>query len=285
MKGIILAGGTGSRLWPLTNSINKHFLPIFDKPMIHYSLSTLMLAGIREILIISTPVNLELLRNHFGNGNNLGLELKYEQQVSPLGIPDGIRIAQEFLFEDNFALILGDNVFHGAGLGQSLMINNEHSGAKIFCTNVADPSNFGIVEIKGNRIISMEEKPKKPRSKLAITGLYFFDSKAVNKVSELKPSQRGELEIVDLLKLYLNENNLHYQILPRGTAWLDTGTTYSILEASQYIETIQKRQGLMVACIEEIAWRNNWISSSDLLKLTEKIPNQNYLKYLLELIQ
>jgi glucose-1-phosphate thymidylyltransferase len=284
MKGILLAGGKGNRLWPLTNSINKHFLPIFDKPMIHYSLSTLMLAGINQILIISSYQNLKLFQQHFGNGNSLGLTLEYREQKAPIGIPNGISIAKDFIKKDNFALMLGDNIFHGVGLGKSLRQFQDTSGAKIFCANVSSPQDFGVVEILNNKIVSLVEKPISPRSKLAITGLYFFDSKAINLVSELQLSARGEYEIVDLLKLYLDINELEYEILPRGTAWLDTGTPIGILEASQYVETIQKRQGLQIGCLEEIAWRNQWISDQELLNLARQIPNSNYAKYLYELV-
>lgn len=285
MKGILLAGGNGTRLWPLTNSINKHLLPIFDKPMIHYSLATLMLAGINQILIISSYQNLKLLKQHFGDGEQLGLSLEYAEQTSPIGIPNGISIAKDFIKKENFALILGDNVFHGSGLGKSLSQFQNSSGAKIFCANVANPKDFGVVEIFNNRIVSIVEKPISPRSKLAITGLYFFDSKAIKFASELEISARGEYEIVDLLKKYQNINELKYEILPRGTAWLDTGTSIGILEASQYVETIQKRQGLQIGCLEEIAWRNKWISDQALYDIAKQIPNLTYAKYLYELVE
>ena len=284
MHGVILAGGSGSRLWPLTRSINKHFLPVFDKPMIHYPLATLMLAGINDIMIISSRSSIDLFNQHLGNGSHLGMNIVYKIQENPEGIPQGISIASEFIGSNKFCLILGDNVFHGTGLGKSLESNNHHSGAKIFCYSVSDPSQFGVAYIEQGKIRALVEKPKDSRSKLAITGLYFFDSEAINFVQNLKPSKRGELEIVDLLNIYLDKNQLNFEVLPRGTAWLDTGTPDSLLEASKYIEIIEKRQGLKIGCIEEIAWRNNWISSTQLRKIAEKIPNPAYSKYLLELI-
>lgn len=284
MRGVILAGGTGSRLWPLTNSINKHFLPVFDKPMIHYPLATLMLAGIKDIVIISSGSTIDLFNLHFGNGDHLGINLVYKIQEKPEGIPQGISIASEFIGSDKFCLILGDNIFHGAGLGKSLESNSHHYGAKIFCYPVFDPTHFGVAYIDAGKIHKLVEKPNDSKSKLAITGFYFFDSDAIDFVQNLKPSKRGELEIVDLLNIYLDKNRLDFEVLTRGTAWLDTGTPDSLLEASKYVEIIEKRQGLKIACIEEIAWRNNWISSEQLLKLAGQIPNSSYSKYLSELI-
>jgi glucose-1-phosphate thymidylyltransferase len=283
MRGVILAGGSGSRLWPLTKSINKHFLPIYDKPMIHYPLATLMLAGINEVMIISTIQTIQLFKTHFGDGRNFGISLQYEIQEKPEGIPQGISIASKFIGEEKFCLILGDNIFHGSGLGKALVSDQYQSGAKIFCYPVSNPSQFGVAYISKGKIEALVEKPMDPRSKLAITGMYFFDTEALNYVNELIPSQRGELEIVDLLNIYRNKNKLSYKILPRGTAWLDTGTPDSLLEASKYIEIIEKRQGLRIASLEEIAWRNNWISHSKLQKIAKEIPNPMYRKYLLEL--
>ena len=284
MRGIILAGGTGSRLWPLTKSVNKHFLPIFDKPMIYYPLSTLMLAGIKEILIISSAEHIDTFKNHFLDGSSLGIELSYKIQEKPGGLPQGISVGKEFIGEENFALILGDNVFHGVGLGKSLQMEEHFEGSKIFCYQVSNPSQFGVAEIINNHIISIEEKPDNPKTNLAITGLYFFDNNAKNFVEDLKPSARGELEIVDLLRKYLHINKLDFEILPRGTAWLDTGSPSSLLEASEYIQIVEKRQGMKISSIEEISWRNGWISNSELILLAEKTVNSEYRDYLLKLI-
>ena len=284
MRGIILAGGTGSRLWPLTKSVNKHFLPIFDKPMIHYPLSTLMLAGIREILLISSPLHIDMFRNHFGDGSQYGLSLEYAIQEKPSGLPQGITIAKDFLRNGSFALILGDNVFHGVGLGQSLNARQNFEGSRIFCYQVSNPEQFGVAEISSNRIISLEEKPRDPKSNLAITGLYFFDNQAIQFARELTASLRGELEIVDLLMKYMQIEKLDFEILPRGTAWLDTGSPSSLLEASEYIQIVEKRQGMKIASIEEISWRNGWINSLQLEILARDNVNPEYAKYLLNLI-
>jgi len=284
MRGIILAGGTGSRLWPLTKSINKHFLPIFDKPMIYYPLSTLMLAGIREILIISSPEHIETFRSHFSSGSNLGIKLSYKIQDKPGGLPQGISIGKGFIGDENFALILGDNIFHGVGLGQSLRLDENFVGSKIFCYQVSNPKQFGVIEIVDGTIKSIEEKPKFPKSNLAITGLYFFDNHAKEYVEDLTPSSRKELEIIDLLKKYLRFNKLDYEILPRGTAWLDTGSPSSLLEASEYIQIVEKRQGTKIASIEEISWRNGWISDRELVQLANSGVNPEYRDYLLGLV-
>jgi glucose-1-phosphate thymidylyltransferase len=284
MRGVILAGGTGTRLWPLTKTINKHLLPIFDKPMIYYPLSTLMLAGIREIVIISNPQHIELFRTLLGDGSDYGLEITYLVQNKPGGLPQGILIASDFIGNENFALILGDNVFYGVGLGSALNLRKEFSGAKIFCYQVSNPNNFGVLEVEGKKVLSIEEKPDKPKSNLAITGLYFFDNKARFLAKEIKPSLRGELEIVDLLKIYALEAQLDFEIFPRGTAWLDTGSPESLLEASEFIQIVEKRQGNKVACLEEIAWRNGWISEQQLIKLSKSIFSQDYKKYLLNLL-
>jgi len=284
MRGVILAGGNGTRLWPLTKTINKHLLPIFDKPMIYYPLSTLMLAGIREIVIISNPQHIDSFRTLLGDGSNYGLEISYLVQNKPGGLPQGILIASDFIGSENFALILGDNVFYGVGLGSALNLRKEFSGAKIFCYQISNPKNFGVLEVEGKKILSIEEKPNKPKSNLAITGLYFFDYKAKFLAEEIKPSLRGELEIVDLLKIYSLEDQLDFEIFPRGTAWLDTGSPESLLEASEFIQIVEKRQGNKVACLEEIAWRNGWISEHQLIKLTKLIFSQDYKTYLLNLL-
>jgi glucose-1-phosphate thymidylyltransferase len=284
MHGIILAGGMGSRLWPLTKSINKHFLPVFDKPMIYYPLSTQMLMGIRELTIVSNPIHIDLFKDLFGNGSNYGLDINYVTQNNPGGLPEGISLASKFIGEENFSLILGDNIFYGVGLGQSLNVQQDFIGARIFCYQVANPQAFGVAEIEENEILSIEEKPAFPKSNLAITGLYFFENEAKHLVSSLKPSSRGELEIVDLLNIYLRDKKLSYEIFPRGTAWLDTGTPESLLEASEFVHVIEKRQGAKVACIEEISWRNGWISDKELANLANSSFNPEYKKYLLNLI-
>ena len=285
MRGIVLAGGSGSRLWPLTKSVNKHLLPVFDKPLIHYPLATLMLAGIRKILIVSGPGHLEMFKSHFGSGNQLGLEIEYQLQPIPGGLPQGIILAENFIGNESFALILGDNIFHGVGLGQSLPSRAEFNGAKMICYQVSDPERFGIAEIQNGNVISLVEKPKLPKSNLAITGLYFFDMNAIDYAKKLDPSARGELEIVDLLRTYLENGALNYEILPRGTAWLDTGTPDALLEAANYIQVLEKRQGLTVSCIEEIAWRNGWISDSELNELANSSSNPEYVSYLKTLLK
>ena len=285
MKGIILAGGNGSRLWPITKSVNKHLLPIFDKPLIHYSMATLMLAGIRNILIVSGPGHIDMFKSHFGNGKQLGLEIEYLLQPVPGGLPQGIILAEKFISDDSFTLILGDNIFHGVGLGQSLPLKADFDGAKMNCYQVSDPERFGVAEIQNGQVLSLAEKPKLPKSNLAITGLYFFYSKAIHYAKSLKPSARGELEIVDLLRIYLEVGKLNFEILPRGTAWLDTGTPEALLEAANYIHVLEKRQGLKVSCIEEIAWRNGWISNTELSDLANTSNNPDYSNYLQNLIK
>ena len=285
MKGIILAGGNGSRLWPITKSVNKHLLPIFDKPLIHYPMATLMLAGIRKILIVSGPGHIEMFKSHFGSGIQLGLEIEYQLQPIPGGLPQGIILAENFISDESFALILGDNIFHGVGLGQSLQLKADFTGAKMNCYQVSDPERFGIAEIQNGQVLSLVEKPKLPKSNLAITGLYFFDAKAIDYAKKLNPSARGELEIVDLLRNYLESGTLNYEILPRGTAWLDTGTPEALLEAANYIHVLEKRQGLKVSCIEEIAWRNGWISDAELIKLAHDTNNPDYASYLQNLLK
>lgn len=285
MRGIILAGGSGSRLWPLTKSVNKHLLPVFDKPLIHYPLATLMLAGIRKILIVSGPGHIEMFNSHFGTGNQLGIEIEYQLQPNPGGLPQGIILAENFIMDESFALILGDNIFHGVGLGQSLPSKANFTGAKMICYQVSDPERFGIAEIQNGKVLSLAEKPKIPKSNLAITGLYFFDHKAIDYAKKLNPSARGELEIVDVLRAYHDHGTLNYEILPRGTAWLDTGTPDALLEAANYIQVLEKRQGLKVSCIEEISWRNGWISDSELNELANGTNNPDYASYLQHLLK
>lgn len=285
MKGLILAGGTGSRLWPNTKATNKHLLPVYDKPLIHYPLATLMLAGISDIAIVSSPLHMPGFKSLFSDSQKLGLKLVFIEQKTPAGLPQGISLAQKFLGKDSFAMILGDNIFHGVGMGKSL-INLEHSsGAKIFCYNVANPENFGVAQISENRIVKLDEKPKNPNTNLAITGLYVFDNDAISLAAPLKPSARGELEITDLLRCYLEKNSLEFEILPRGTAWLDTGTSKSLLDAGNYVRIIEERQGSKVACLEEISWRNFWISNGDLKSIASECISPEYSDYLTALLR
>lgn len=280
-----MAGGKGSRLFPLTLATNKHLLPVYDKPMIYYPLSTLMLAGIREILIITNPEHVNFFSKLFGDGTDYGLEIIYLAQQNPGGIPQGITIAKKFIGDEDFALILGDNVFYGVGLGTSLQNNEKVQGAKIYCYHVAQPEKFGIAEVIQNKIISMIEKPNNPKSNLAITGLYFFNNIAKTLVQDLTPSDRGELEIVDLLNIFLEKKQLEFEILPRGTAWLDTGSPEGLLEASEFVSIIEKRQGTKVASIEEIAWRNGWINDKALIKIASFYPSNSQKSYLLNMIK
>lgn len=287
MKGIILAGGTGSRLFPATIATSKHLLPVFDKPMIYYPLSTLMLAGIREILIISTPHDLPGYQKLLGNGKQLGLDICYKDQPSPDGIAQAFILGENFINRDNVALILGDNIFHGYNLAS--IVKNAATltnGAHIFGYYVNDPERYGVAEINNNnQVISIEEKPSKPKSNYAVTGLYFYDSKVVEVAKSLKPSDRGELEITDINKYYLEKNSLVMTKFSRGFAWLDTGTHESYLDASHFIATIERRQGLKIGCIEEIAFNNNYITSEQLLKLAANLANNDYGKYLLRLAE
>jgi len=282
MKGIILAGGSGSRLYPITLSISKHLIPIYDKPMIYYPLSVLMLAGIREILIISTSEHINLYKVILGDGSRVGLKIFYKIQTEPRGLPDAFIVGEEFIAGEKVALILGDNLFFGQGFTPIL---NEASsfkeGAIIFGYYVKNLKEFGVVEIdKNGRVISLEEKPDNPKSNYAIPGLYFCDEEVVNIAKALEPSPRGELEIIDLLKEYLKKEKLQVQLLGRGFAWLDTGTYDGLLEASNFVRTIQKRQGLYIACIEEIAYKKGFITQLDLQKIADTMSNTDYGKYL-----
>jgi glucose-1-phosphate thymidylyltransferase len=278
-KGIILAGGSGSRLYPTTKAISKQLLPIYDKPMIYYPLSVLMLAGIRDILIISTPRDLPLFKSLLGDGELWGLNFTYQIQPSPDGLPQAFILAEKFIGDDLSTLILGDNIFYGDSFHNLLASASDCcEGATVFAYRVNDPERYGVVEFNENQqVISLEEKPKSPKSNFALTGLYFYDNKVINFAKRLKPSLRGELEIVDLNRLYLDESNLNIKIMGRGYAWLDTGTQKSLLEASQFIETIENRQGLKIACPEEIAFRQGWIDNNQLKKL---ITPNDYGKYL-----
>ncbi len=285
MKGIILAGGSGTRLYPLTKSISKQIMPIYDKPMIYYPLSVLMLANIREILIISTERDLPVFRELLGDGSDFGVKLEYKVQAKPNGLAEAFLIGEEFVGSDNVALILGDNIFFGSGFSGLLEEAGKITeGAVIFGYPVKDPTSYGVVEFDQNgKAISLEEKPKVPKSNFAIPGLYFYDNTVVEKAKNVKPSSRGELEITTINEMYLNEKNLNVKILGRGIAWLDTGTHEALLEAANFVEAIQKRQGFYIACIEEIAYKKGWIDNKKLDELAETLQKTEYGKYLKEL--
>jgi glucose-1-phosphate thymidylyltransferase len=285
MKGIILAGGAGTRLHPITRSISKQIIPVYDKPMIYYPLSVLMLAGIREILIISTPQDLHLYQTLLDDGSQLGLTLSYAIQPSPEGLAQAFLIGEEFIGREPVCLILGDNIFYGHGFGKTLMqAASLEEGAMVFGYYVTDPNRYGVVEFDQNgQVLSLEEKPAHPKSNYAVTGLYFYGNDVIGKVKTLKPSSRGELEITDLNKLYLKEQRLRVRIMGRGMAWLDTGTQESLLQASNYIHTIEKRQGLKISCIEEIAYLSGYIDKTQLLALAEEMRNSSYGQYLIHI--
>lgn len=290
MKGIILAGGIGTRLFPITLGVCKQLLPIYDKPMIYYPLSILMLSGIRDILIISTPQDISRFRNIFGDGSQLGLNFSYKKQPHPGGIAEAFIIGEKFIGKDNVCLILGDNIFYGHGLTQMLKKAvddiNSKGGATIFGYYVKDPRRYGVVEFdKTGKVISLEEKPENPKSHYAVTGLYFYDNDVIDISKNLKPSKRGELEITDVNKEYLKKGNLRVELMGRGYAWLDTGTHESLLEAGEFIATIEKRQGLKIACVEEIAYKLGYITDEQLIKLAQNLNNNEYGKYLMRIIE
>ena len=286
-KGIILAGGSGTRLYPVTHTISKQLLPVYDKPMIYYPLTTLMLGDIRDILIISTPQDIPQFENLLGDGSQWGLKLNYTVQPSPDGLAQAFILGADFIGDDVSTLILGDNIFYGHDLEHLLhSANTRIYGATVFAYHVNDPERYGVAEFnKDNQVISIEEKPKQPKSNYAVTGLYFYDQKVVELAKNLKPSARGELEITDLNKLYLEKNELFVEMMDRGYAWLDTGTHDSLLDAGQFISTIENRQGLKVACPEEIAYRKEWITKSDLENLAKPLLKNQYGEYLLKLIK
>lgn len=285
-KGIILAGGSGTRLYPVTKVVSKQLMPVYDKPMVYYPLATLMLAGIRDILIISTPDELHKFEELLGDGKNFGIKLSYKVQPSPDGLAQAFILAEEFLAGHPAALILGDNIFYGLNLVKSLKIVNERaSGGTVFGYHVSNPTAYGVVEFdKDWNVVSIEEKPESPKSNYVLSGLYFFDSSVVDVAKSVTPSDRGELEITDVIKHYLEKGNLKVEIFGRGTAWLDTGTHDDLLAAAQYISTIDKRQGLKINCPEEIAYRNGWLSEEELKKIAEPIVKSGYGQYLLNLI-
>ncbi len=285
MKGIILAGGSGTRLYPITSSISKQMLPVYDKPMIYYPLSVLMLAGIREILVISTPRDLPGFRNLLGDGHSIGLNFSYMEQPSPDGLAQAFILGEKFIGNDTVCMILGDNIFYGHGFGDVLLKTAElKRGACIFGYYVNDPERYGVVEFDGNKkVLSLEEKPKNPKSNYAVTGLYFYDNTVAEKAKSLKPSPRGELEITDLNRLYLEEGSLEIRLMGRGMAWLDTGTYESLLQASNFIATLEQRQGLKASCIEEIALKRGFITREQLIAIAEPVKNSQYGKYLLRI--
>ena len=285
MKGIVLAGGSGSRLWPITRGTSKQLLPIYDKPLIHYPIATLMLAGIREILIITTREDQESFMRLLGDGSEIGIILRYEVQAKPEGLAQAFIIGESFINKENVALILGDNIFHGSGLGTQLEMYQNISGAQIFAYKVTDPNRYGIVEFDTlGKVISIEEKPKMPKSSFAIPGLYFYDSDVVDIAQGVVPSTRGELEITSINQAYLKEGRLDTKVLERGTVWLDTGTPESLFAAASYVRVIEERQGLKIACLEEIAWNRGWISNKEMIQLANNYGSSPYGTYLSNLL-
>jgi glucose-1-phosphate thymidylyltransferase len=287
MKAIILAGGFGTRLYPLTLTASKQLLPVYDKPMIYYPLSTVMEAGVREVLVISDPVNLPRIRELLGDGNNLGIEISYAIQKKPEGLAQAFIIGADFIGDKSVCLILGDNIFYGFDFGNvAEKFKNKEQGGLVFGYWVSDPERYGVIEFDDNKkVISIEEKPSKPKSNYAVPGIYFYDNKVVNIAKNLKPSARGEYEITDINNHYLKNNKLSVELLSRGTAWLDTGTFESLLEASNFIETIEKRQGLKIGCIEETAFLKGFIDIEQFDKLIKRVPNNSYRKYLQSIIK
>jgi len=285
MKGIVLAGGTGTRLYPNTIAVSKQLIPIYDKPMIYHPISVLMLAGIKDILIISTPQDLPNFEKLLGTGEQFGVKFSYKEQPKPEGIAQAFIIGEDFIENDNVCLILGDNIFFGQGFSDMLYNSGNNlqlqGGATVFGYRVKDPQRFGVVEFdKTGKVLSIEEKPSSPKSSYAVTGLYFYDNKVVEYAKNLKPSARGELEITDLNNIYLKEGKLNVELLGRGFAWLDTGTHSSLLQASQYVQTIEENQGIKIACLEEIAYRMGFLTKEDLIKIAKKYPSNEYYQYI-----
>jgi len=281
MKGIVLAGGTGSRLWPITKGVSKQLLPVYDKPLIHYPLGTLFLAGIREILIITTPGDINAFQRLLGDGSQYGASFEYATQEKPNGLAEAFVIGEKFIGSEDVSLILGDNIFHGVGLGRQLEAINTNEGATIFAYKVADPERYGVVEFAENgKVISIEEKPAKPKSNFAVPGLYFYDSQVIEIAKNIKPSKRGELEITSVNEFYLNAHRLKTVVLERGTTWLDTGTIQTLHAASSYVQIIEERQGSKICCLEEIAWSNGWIDDMHLKQLASSFKGNAYGRYL-----
>jgi glucose-1-phosphate thymidylyltransferase len=285
MKGIILAGGSGTRLHPITYAISKQIMPIYDKPMIYYPLSILMLAGIKEILIISTPNDLPHFKRLFGSGENIGIQFSYEEQAVPNGLAQAFVIGEQFIGSDSVALVLGDNIFYGTGLESLLKANTNPDGGIIYAYHVSDPERYGVVEFDNDmNAISIEEKPVEPKSNYAVPGLYFYDNSVINIAKNLQPSSRGEYEITDVNKAYLEKGQLKVSVLDRGTAWLDTGTFDSLMQASQFVQVIEQRQGIKIACIEEIAYRKGFINKAQLEKIAQPLMKSGYGQYLMQMV-
>ena len=285
VKGIVLAGGTGSRLWPVTKGVSKQLLPIYDKPLVYYPLATLMSAGIREILVITTPADAQAFQDLLGDGSQWGISLTFAQQEKPEGLAQAFIIGEDFIKSEPCALVLGDNVFHGAGLGQMLKTLTKPVGATIFAYKVKDPAAYGVVEFSGDgTVLSIEEKPEHPKSQYAVPGLYFYDNQVVDFAKSISPSERGELEITSVNNEYLTRQQLSVSVLPEGTAWLDSGTFESLHDASSYVRVVEERQGVKVGCVEEIAWQNDWITDAQLRELGEQLAKSTYGEYLLKLL-
>ncbi|WMX47119.1 glucose-1-phosphate thymidylyltransferase RfbA [Streptomyces roseicoloratus] len=285
MRGILLAGGTGSRLWPITRAVSKQLMPVFDKPMIYYPLSTLVMAGIREILIITGPEERPQFERLLGDGSDFGLDIQFATQEKPNGIAEAFVIGEEFIGDDPVALILGDNIFHGVGLGRQLAKYGQPEGGVVFAHAVSDPTAYGVVDFDENGVArSIEEKPKNPKSRYAVPGLYFYDSRVVEIARNLEPSARGELEITDVNKYYLDRGELQVSVLDRGTVWLDTGTFQSLVQASEYVRVVEERQGMKIGCLEEAAWRAGFIDDAHLRTLAEPLTKSGYGDYLLDLL-
>jgi glucose-1-phosphate thymidylyltransferase len=285
VKGIILAGGTGSRLWPMTLAISKQLVPVYDKPMVFYPLSTLIAAGVRDVLVITSPDQVELFRRLLGDGAAFGISLSYAEQAAPKGLAQAFTIGADFIGDSDVALILGDNIFHGVGIGTELSRLGPLDGGRVFACHVARPQDYGVVELdEAGSPISIAEKPAQPRSSLAVAGLYFYSPDVVELAGGLRPSARGELEITDLNAVYLSQRRLHVTVLPRGTAWLDTGTVAGLVQAAEFVRVIEERQGLKVGCPEELAWRNGWLTDDELRTRAETMPGSGYGEYLLSLL-